>query len=317
MGIKRKSNTALGTIIFILIILIAIGVVFFTDIIDFTPILSKVVTVQVSVLILAVFAMINFLLIINFLYTTYTSSTKALAIIEKEKQIDQAKNEFITLISHQLRTPLSAINWQTEALESGDLGDMNEKQKSYLAGIYASSQRMTALINSIIDVSRIELHAFVIYAKPTKIFPLIEDVVHSFSEQITIKKLSFHKDYTANLCTIRIDERYVRMILDHLIANAIKYTPNKGDIHLEAVCRDHNLYLTITDTGYGIPEQEISRVFSKLFRASNILTKDTEGAGISLYIVKTIIDYAGGKISVTSKQDHGTTFSVMLPARIE
>ena len=317
MRVTKQTSVVLGIIVFIIAIGIALSPIFLTKTSVVAHLFSKVVTVQVSVLILVVFAVVNFMLIINFLYTTYTSNQKTLAIIEKEKQIDRAKNEFITLISHQLRTPLSAINWQTEALESGELGDMTEKQKSYLAGIYASSQRMTALINSIIDVSRIELHAFVIDAKPTKIFHLIEDMVQSFSEQIKVKNLSLHKDYTANLCTIRIDARYVRMVLDHLLANAIQYTPNGGSIHIEAECRDHNLHLTITDTGYGIPKQELPRVFSKLFRASNILDKNTDGAGISLYIVKTIVDYAGGTISVTSKENAGTTFSVTLPARIE
>ncbi len=314
---QRKNSNVAGILIFIFVIACTTGIAFLAQNVQIAPLFSKVVTVQVSVLILIVFAMINFMLIINFLYTTYTSSRKALATREQEKQIDRAKNEFIALISHQLRTPLSAINWYAEALVDGDRGIVTEQQKEYLLGIQTSNQRMTALINSIIDVSRIELHTFITDAKPTKIFPLIESILESFKEQLLAKKITLHKNYSEYLCTIRIDARYVRMVLEHVLSNAIKYTPSGGRVDVTVTCEHDMLHMTITDTGYGIPEQELAKVFSKLFRASNIKDKDTDGAGISLYIVKSIVDYAGGNITVQSKENVGTTFSVHLPARIE
>lgn len=233
--------------------------------------------------------------------------------IEKEKEIDNAKNEFISLVSHQLRTPLSAVNWCTESLLAGDRGKINNKQKEYIERISESNKRMISLVNSILDVSRIELNTFIVDAQPSDIFILIEDVVNESRHLVEAKELTLHKNYDKSLGIINIDARYVRMIIDNLLSNAIKYTPEKGRITLAVSRTDEVLSITISDTGYGIPETDASKIFTKLFRAHNILTKDTDGNGLGLYIVKSIVSYAGGKIWFESKENKGTTFFVTLP----
>lgn len=236
--------------------------------------------------------------------------------IEKEKEIDNAKNEFISLVSHQLRTPLSAINWITESLLAGDRGKINNKQKEYISNISESNKRMISLVNYILDVSRIELNTFIVDAKPTNIFELIENVVNESHHLIESKKLVLHKNYHPNLGVINIDARYVRMIIDNLVSNAIKYTPEKGSIDVTVAITNANLCITVADTGYGIPDEDASKIFTKLFRAHNIATKDTDGNGLGLYIIKSIVSYAGGKIWFESKENKGTTFFVTLPIHI-
>jgi signal transduction histidine kinase len=312
MNSKNRKRILLGCCILVLIICLA----FITKIPEVIRMFSQVVTVQTSVVFLLGFAIINFLLIINFLYTIHTKNKTILENIEKEKRIDRAKNEFIALISHQLRTPLSAINWYTEALSSEDMNTDTKKQKEYLENLHTSNQRMTSLVNSIVDVSRIELGTFITDAKQTALFPLVENTLEGFKGQLESKKITINKNYDEKLCTILIDGRYLRMVLEQLISNAIKYMPANGTIDLTVECKE-DIHITVTDTGYGIPEAELSRVFSKLFRASNILDKEPNGTGIGLYIVKSIVEYAGGKISVESKENVGTTFYVTLPTHAQ
>ena len=308
-----STRNILNIVVLLCIIALAIFIAIFSENNQGTKLFAQVITIKMSVVILVVFAMVNFMLIVNFLYTVYTQNKKILEGIEKEKQIEKAKNEFISLISHQFRTPLSAINWYTEALTLGDLGEINDKQKSYLANLHESNQRMISLVNSIVDVSRIELHTFVPNTKSIEVFPLIETIANSFDKEIESKNITFHKDYTKELCDVEIDKRYIQMILENLLSNAIKYTPRNGTVRLAVQCNNNMLNIVVTDTGYGIPQTELKNVFLKLFRASNIKDKEPSGTGIGLYIVKSIVDYAGGKISVESKENVGSTFSVTLP----
>lgn len=233
--------------------------------------------------------------------------------IEQEKEIDTVKSEFISLVSHQLRTPLSAVNWCTESLLAGDRGKVNNKQKEYIARISESNKRMISLVNSILDVSQIELNTFTVDAKPVDMFALVESIIKESVHAISAKQLVVHKHYTKSLGVIVIDARYVRMIIENLVSNAIKYTPEKGNIDITIEERGADLYIAVADTGYGIPKNDLSKVFTKLFRAHNIMNKDTDGNGLGLYIVKSIVDYAGGKIWFESVEDKGTTFFVSLP----
>ena len=314
MNIEHTKKHVWGIIIFIIIIAVLISIAMFVETSSVSSIFSQVITLQMSVIFLLLFVIINFLLVINFLYTIYTQNKKTLENIEKEKHLDRAKNEFISLISHQLRTPLAAINWYTEALISEDTRKINEEQKNYLSRLHDSSQRMTSLVNSIVDVSRIELHTFITGKKPTILFPLIETIINSFNQQIKKKKILIHKKYDSHLRTVYIDQRYIQMILEHLLSNSIKYVPIGGEIDIAVACKNNTVHMAVTDNGYGIPKEELSFIFSKMFRATNILDKEPSGTGIGLYIVKSIVDYAGGKISVTSTENVGTTFSVVLPA---
>lgn len=233
--------------------------------------------------------------------------------ISKEKQIDRAKTEFVSLASHQLRTPLSSINWYAEMLLAGDAGKLNEEQKNFVNEIYKGNQRMVDLVNSLLNVSRLELGTFMVEPEPVNITESAQSVLDELKPSWEAKKLVLKIDYQKNLPIIQADPKLLRIVLQNLLSNAVKYTPEKGRVSLTIGADKQNILLTVTDTGYGIPAKQAGKIFDKLFRADNVREKDTEGTGLGLYIVKSIIDHAGGKIWFNSQENKGTSFFVQIP----
>jgi two-component system sensor histidine kinase VicK len=279
----------------------------------FPKLFAQVITVQISVIAIGVFVVVNFLIVTYFLYASYTHTKIILQNIEKEKQINTAKNDLISLVSHQLRTPLSAVNWYTEALLHGDMGAINEKQNQYITAVRESNQRMIAMVDSILDASRIDLKTFAVSPEPLGLFDLLEKVTDDFKNQFDYKKINFIKKYASDLGTIVADPKYARLIIENLLSNAIKYTQQGGTISVSAYNLHKQFHITVADTGYGIPIKDFPKVFTKLFRAENILNKDTDGTGLGLYIVHSIISFIGGTIRFESTEGKGTTFFVTLP----
>lgn len=236
--------------------------------------------------------------------------------ITKEKEIDKTKTEFVSLASHQLRTPLSTINWYTEMLLSGDMGVLTEDQVRYLKEIYRGSQRMVSLVNALLSVSRMDLGTFVLEPEPTDFVRLIQNVISEQQFHIGRKKLVIATTFGESLPLIHVDPKLLSMVVQNILSNAVKYTPDEGNIELSvALTPDKkSLLLTIVDTGYGIPKGQQEQIFTKLFRADNVREKETEGTGLGLYIAKTIIDNSEGKLWFESEEDKGTTFYLEMPA---
>lgn len=233
--------------------------------------------------------------------------------ITHEKMVDQAKTEFVSLASHQLRTPLSSVNWYAEMLLAGDGGKLNDEQATFVKEIYAGNQRMVELVNSLLNVSRLELGTFAIEPAPTDVVKMVEDVIKELQPTIIQKKLKVNFEHADNIPIIQADPKLFRIVFQNLLSNAVKYTPEEGSVILKMKTDKKNLLVEVADTGYGIPTQEQSRIFQKLFRAENVRAKDTEGTGLGLYIVKSIIDHADGKITFKSEEDKGTTFYLEVP----
>jgi PAS domain S-box-containing protein len=233
--------------------------------------------------------------------------------VTKERQVDKVKTEFVSLASHQLRTPLSAINWYSEMLIAGDAGKLNKEQQKFVEEIYQGNQRMVALVNSLLNVSRLELGTFMVDPKPTNLKKLAEDAINELMPQIKLKQQKFKFTVDPKLPIVSVDTQLTRMIFQNLLSNAIKYTPEKGRISLD-ISRDKvNFLVKVSDNGYGIPKYQQSKVFQKLFRADNVKAKDTEGTGLGLYIIKSIVDMAQGKVWLESEENKGTTFYAQLP----
>jgi PAS domain S-box-containing protein len=237
--------------------------------------------------------------------------------ITDEREIDKTKTEFVSLASHQLRTPLSAVNWYAEMLLAGDAGELNGKQKKYLDEVYRSNQRMVELVNALLDVSSLELGTFVSEPKSTDICKLAQDVIDEQKPQIDAKKLSFSFLCKKRMVRMQVDPKHLRMVLQNLLSNAVKYTPEDGEIELSISLADRkNVLLKISDTGYGIPKHQQDKIFTKLFRADNVRDKDTDGTGLGLYIVKSIVENSGGRVwfkSSGEEENKGTVFYVTLP----
>lgn len=235
--------------------------------------------------------------------------------ISREREIDKAKTEFVSLASHQLRTPLSAMNWYLEMLLAGDAGTLTNDQKEYIQEVYTSNKRMVELVNALLNVSRIDLGSFTITPTPTNLIEIADDLLREFRTLFKQKNINIETHYSKKLLMYNTDPQLMRIILQNLIVNALKYTPEKGKISLtiKKQTKDKQLAIIISDTGFGIPKSEQHHIFTKLYRAENIRMLETSGTGLGLYIVKSIVDAAGGSIWFESEENKGTTFYIQLP----
>jgi signal transduction histidine kinase len=198
-------------------------------------------------------------------------------------------------------------------LLAGDAGKINDEQAKYLNEIYQSNRRMTELVGALLNVSRIDLGTFSVEPEPTNLLQLASDTVKDLEPRIFARKIDFQEEYDRNLPVVNTDPKLMRMVIENLASNAIKYTPEAGKVTLKLEDKNDHVLITVSDTGFGIPEHQQKKIFTKLFRADNAKIQDTEGTGLGLYIVKSIVDYSGGKIWFESKEGEGTTFSVSLP----
>ena len=233
--------------------------------------------------------------------------------ITKEEEIDRAKSEFVSLASHQLRTPPATIKWYLDLLLDSNVGSVNAKQKEYMLEVYHSNQRMIDLINALLNASRIELGRFAIQPQSISLPHVIKEVIHDQDPHMKSKKLSIMEDYDPKMPLINADPDLLRIIFQNLLSNSIKYSPEQADIRLALRQKNQEITFTITDHGCGIPPLQQDKIFTKLFRADNARIIDPEGNGLGLYMVKAIVDAIGGRIWFTSKLNKGTTFYVVLP----
>lgn len=232
--------------------------------------------------------------------------------ITERKQLDQAKTEFVSLASHQLRTPVATVKWYLDMLQSGDLGELSLKQKDYLDRMHNVNEEMVSLIDTLLSISRIEIGTIKPDIKPTNVIDLAESVLSELSFQIQEKNLAIDKQYGENLKDIKSDPKLLRIVIQNLISNAVKYTPKNGSISI--ILKDSILdkSITVSDTGIGIPESQHDRIFTKLFRADNARKVDSQGTGLGLYLIKSLVETMGGSISFSSKENEGSTFIIKL-----
>lgn len=241
--------------------------------------------------------------------------------ITREKEVDRAKSEFVSLASHQLRTPLSAINWYTETLLSGRIAPVNEKEGKYLREVHHASQRMVKLVNALLNVSRLEMGTFPAEPVPLPICTVAESVKHELWPQIEQKQLKVSERYDRENSIVYMDPTLATILFQNILSNAVKYTPDKGRIHIKVEKKtmpgkgpSEFVVIQVRDTGYGIPKDRQKFIFTKFFRADNIKEQDADGTGLGLYIVKSIVELGRGRIWFTSQEEKGTTFYIQLPA---
>jgi signal transduction histidine kinase len=233
--------------------------------------------------------------------------------LSKEEQINKAKSEFVALVSHQLRTPLSVIKWSIEDLRLSDISSLGSEEKKDLDTIYRETQRMVALINTILDVSRIELGTLSVSLKEIDFVATGHAALMQVTPQALEKEIALSEKYEPENITATADASLLHAIFQNLLSNAVKYTLRGGKVEL-SVTQDHKrILITVGDTGYGIAEADKDRVFEKLYRTANARKADPEGTGLGLYIVKSIVTEAGGDIWFESQVGKGTTFFVEFP----
>ncbi|EKD53622.1 MAG: multi-sensor signal transduction histidine kinase, partial [uncultured bacterium] len=233
--------------------------------------------------------------------------------ITQERSVDKAKTEFVSLASHQMRTPLTAINWYTELLQSEKHGPLNHEQTKFAAETYSASRRMSALVNSLLNVSRLEMGTFLIEPVLLNVVDLVETNLSLFKSQLLYKNLDFRKEYDPNMEAFLADPKLLSIIIQNLLSNAVKYTPSGGKIVLVVKKEADQLKISVSDTGAGIPKNEQGKIFGKLYRAENAKLIDPAGTGLGLYIVHEVVTNSGGSIGFESEEGKGSTFYVTFP----
>lgn len=253
--------------------------------------------------------------------------------VSKHKELSRAKTDFVSLAAHQLRTPLSIVKWYSDYLLSGDAGKFNTEQSKYIQEIFHSNQRLIDLVNSLLDASRIDVGTFIIEPKPTDIIERAETALSKFYPLLEKKNIKLEKQYD-KFSKMNLDPRLTQIVFENIIANAAEYTPIGGRIRLIVKKTDKDVFIKVSDTGYGIPREEQPKIFTKLFRGDKAKKLEADGSGLGLYIVKAIVEKSGGKIWFESpsldllleekqtaddlpldKKNMGTTFFVTIPLK--
>ena len=233
--------------------------------------------------------------------------------VEKMAETAILKNEFISVVSHQLKSPLTNFKWPLELLVTQKLGVLNEKQLSYLKNLQENNNRMIKLVNDLLDVSRIEDGRIKIKPQNINLEEITRSVVDDFSNLAKANNIEIFLNVDDNMPLAKADPERIRSVVQNLVDNAIKYSRAKGKVEIILKQERNKFCFRIKDSGVGIPKDQQKQIFTKFFRSDNVLKRQTEGTGLGLFIVKAIIQGSGGKIGFESEENKGTTFWFSLP----
>ena len=228
------------------------------------------------------------------------------------RELDRQKDELLSIVSHQLATPVSSVKWYLEMLLDGDIGELKKEQKDHVNTAYGVTTELTDLVSMILDVSRIQLGKMKIEAQELDLNTFFKEILDIIVPKATEKNVHFEYKVSENLPKTLLDKRYTKMTIENLLSNAVKYTPANGTVNFLVEVRNDSLYCEVKDTGCGIPKSDQDKIFGKLFRASNV-RNTVDGNGFGLYIAKGAIESQGGKIWFESQEGKGTTFFIELP----
>ena len=235
----------------------------------------------------------------------------------REQLISKLKSEFVSIAAHQLRTPLSAIKWTLKFMLDGDAGALSASQMEYLEKGYMINERMIHLVNDLLNAARIEEGRFGYEFKELDLAAFVKETAANYDSAAKSKAIDLRlEEIKDNFQPIFADKEKLSLALTNILDNAIKYTPKGGKINVVLSKKNEFAEITVSDNGPGIPENEKRMVFSKFFRASNVLRTETEGSGLGLFIAYNIIKRHGGDIAFDSK-DGATSFIFTIPLRRE
>ncbi|MFH1575349.1 MAG: HAMP domain-containing sensor histidine kinase [Candidatus Nealsonbacteria bacterium] len=259
-------------------------------------------TVSLIVLILTVI-----LFVITF---SITKSLEGLA------EANRLKSEFISIISHQLRSPLSSLKWALEILISGRFGKIDGKPAEYLQILSDNTKRMGELISSLLIVSRIEQGRLPLHKAKFSLSNLAKEAIAEFAPIASASNIEIVLE-TANPSAPDAfgDSSQLKLVVENFIDNAVRYTKGSGKVIVCIAPENGKLLFSCKDGGVGIPKEDEKHIFQKFFRSSNVLKYQTQGSGLGLYIAKSIVEKSGGKIGFKSEHGKGSTFWFTIPTK--
>ena len=232
---------------------------------------------------------------------------------EKLKQVDQMKTEFVSIASHQLRTPLTAIRWFLEMFVSEK--NLSEDQRDILQNALHSSNRMISLVNDLLNVSRLESGKLKLTPKKFNLSQTVKTIHNEVTPLATEKNHDLEILIAENLPEVFADESLISQVVQNLISNAIKYTPEKGKIIVELKTDKEFVHFEVADNGFGIPKEDQKKLFGKFFRSKNVTDTQIDGSGLGLYIARSIIEKSGGEMDFHSVEKKGSKFWFRIPTK--
>ncbi|MDO8523243.1 MAG: PAS domain-containing sensor histidine kinase [bacterium] len=241
----------------------------------------------------------------------FVESVAVFTDMTKEKEMDRAKSEFVSLASHQLSTPLTGIEWTIELFLKKE--KLTKEGTEYLNDIYLSAKRLSVLIKLLLNVSRIESGSVVIQPEPLDLVLLINGYIREYQALFDKGKISCVFTKHPEKLVAVTDKNLFGYIIQNLISNSVSYTPANGKVEISLEEKKDSVFVTVRDTGIGIPKGEQARIFAKFMRASNAVISKPDGTGLGLYIVRESANLLGGKIWFESTEGKGTAFFIELP----
>ncbi|XOB41279.1 MAG: sensor histidine kinase [Candidatus Nealsonbacteria bacterium] len=234
---------------------------------------------------------------------------------ERLAEASRLKSEFISIVSHQLRSPLSNLKWTIELLMSGKLGKIEEKQTEYFKIIKENSGRMHDLVSDLLTVSRIESAKLPFKKQEFSMEELTKSLINEYKALSSASNIGVVFLDDKNLPKAFSDPSRIKLVMENLLDNAIRYSNEKGRVEITLSVKNNDILFSIKDNGVGIPQKDHKYIFQKFFRSENILKHQTKGSGLGLYISKEIIKRAKGKIGFNSEENKGSTFWFTIPTK--
>lgn len=234
---------------------------------------------------------------------------------EKLRALDEAKDEFISMASHQLRTPLTSVKGYISMVMEGDAGKVSSQQNKLLDQAFISSQRMVYLISDLLNVSRLKTGKFTIDSGPTYLPDVIDGELSQLSETLEARGLKIKYEKPTKFPTLILDETKTRQVIMNYIDNAMYYTPKGGKITVDLKATENSISLEVTDTGMGVPKDEVKHLFTKFHRAANAKKARPDGTGLGLFMAKKVIVAQGGAVVFKTKEGKGSTFGFTFPRK--
>lgn len=246
-----------------------------------------------------------FLVLLFGLYLTYH-------FIQSEMKLSRLKSDFISTVSHEFKSPITAIRQMAERLDF-DRVDSEERKKQYYRAMHAQSERLSHLVENILDFSRMESGEKALDLRLNNLNEVIKSSVDRFHKRIMTDDFPVTATLNENIPDFVFDQTGLSQVMDNLLDNAFKYAPDPRGLNITTKLKNHHVHLSVQDFGPGIAKEDQSRIFQQFYRAGDALTRSVKGSGIGLTLVKKIIDAHGGSIEVESEPGKGSTFKINLP----